>query len=388
MSRRPAASMAATLAFAAALVAMLPAQAQESGSPPGPTLERLSFDPAPGDYTLVVRVGDFDLVARDASRGNLSTEGQIAYTLNGFPCANECARGQPALTNATSFRFYRLVAGDVIGAELRSHTGSTVYANRTEGNVTKVVPVRLEARVTPAAQHRVPVVAVTSGIPNEGDYTLRVAVFNFTLVPVGAGDLDTPFAAGHIVYTKNGAPCGAGCGSGAPETDATSFTFLGVQVGDRLGAELVRPSGASLAPRLSAVVVVAQPSIRALTPAPVQGDYTMLVTVSGFTLAPPGTPANPGTGHIVYLVQKKGSDQAVPARDCGQAATTKTEFDYCDLEKGDRVMASLVSGGLTVATTTPLEVLGRPKEGVVTPGVAVPLLTLVLALAAVVRRRA
>jgi len=403
----------ALVALVVLLLATIPLPPQAAAHATGPNLERLSFDPAPGDYTLLLRVENFKLVPHNASAGDTPGEGQIRYLINGFPCAGECSRGAPSRTDSPSFTYRHLVAGDNITAELLTNTGKpvnvTVVEEPEDGNATvdeeagdeeighedgtqapanKTRPVRLSVIVA----HRPstgPLLSVVSGIPNAGDYTMRLNVTDFTLVPPGAEDVEEAVDTGHVVYSRNGVPCEDTCSDAPGTTDATTFTFRDVNPGDRLSAELVRPDGSSLAPARSQIITVTTPAIVIVSGPPMAGDATVQVRVTGFTLAAPGAPTNAGLGHVRYLLKPKGSFDLLEPRACEAgdrpSDTAATSFKFCGLDEGDQVTAQLVSGGRTVASAQPLTVTKRPEEGFVSPGIGPVLAVLLLGLA--LRRR-
>ncbi|MCA1819473.1 MAG: hypothetical protein ABR562_04240 [Thermoplasmatota archaeon] len=380
---------AAAIAFVAVL-ALAPTLAPASADTFGPVLRMLSYDPVAGDYTMIVRIDRFTLVP--AAQGDRDGQGHLLYLLNGQPCAGLCAGGQDFATTSTHFTYHRLVTGDNVTVELRSNSGKPLSP-----------PVRVTAIVAAAGSRCVepveggcarwasfgPLLAVASGIPNAGDYTLALRVDRFTLLPPGPGpaeDVDTGF----VVYTYNGAPCIDSCANGAAAaTTATTFTFHAVRLGDRIGAELLRPDGSHLEPRTAVSLTVARPQLKYTSGVAQEGNYTMRLNVTGFTLAAPGTPPNAGTGHILYLVKAKGSAEFVPAP-CAAAETAASSFPFCGLEPGDQVKARLVDARGNALSppveTYPLDVRKVPKEGFLSPAIGPALAFLLVALAAVRRR--
>lgn len=409
-----------TAAWSAVLLALAVLYFPQAGAHSDqPNLERLSFDPVPGDYTLLLRVENFELVPHNATGGDTPGEGQVEYLINGFPCEGRCSIGQAARTDVPHFTYHGLQIGDNLTARLLTNTGKPVLAGNLTGNAT-LQPVTLSVVVIAPSKYCVqyatdaqgnatttcakyggigPFLAVASGVPNAGDYTLRLRVDRFTLVgPAAAdatagGEAEEAVDTGHVVYTKNGAPCTGSCSGDLPaESAETVFTFHGVAVGDRLGAELVRPDGSSLAPRTQAVVVVARPSVSFISSVPQEGSYTMRVNVTGFTLAAPGSPANAGTGHILYSVKPKDGKAFEPAPCGGKAQTASTSFTFCSLNEGDTLTAELVdTQGKPLsprATAGTLDVHAKPSEGIVSPGVGPLFGVLVVALAATRRSKA
>jgi hypothetical protein len=389
------------------LVAVAPAAAHEEGHAGDPALEQASFDPVPGDYTMRVRVRNFDLVPPNASQPDRPGEGHIVWLLNDFPCAGECARGASYQTTAPAFTYRRLVVGDYVTAVLVHNSGFPVLVthpvppNTTDeetgepitGNVTVPVFVTLVVNATATVG---PHLGIVSGIPNAGDYTMRLRVERFTLVQPGTQDIVDPVDTGFVRYSKNGVPCGDACGPAAGDTASTQFTFEGVKVGDRLSAELMRWDDAcacalSLERAVQATTLVAAPRVTVVSGPPQEGVYTMRVRVTGFTLNETA-PANAGTGHVVYLVERNGPD---PLRrgpleqptGCGDTATDSTNFTYCELEEGERLVAQLVSGGRVVAASEPLEVSRAPREGMFASGLQVFAVVAVALVAARLRRR-
>lgn len=389
------------------LLAVAPAAAHEDGHDGDPALEQASFDPVPGDYTMRVKVRNFALVAPNASQPDRPGEGHLLWLLNDFPCTGECARGADYRTAVPAFTYRRLVVGDYVTAVLVNNSGFPILVthpvppNATDaktgepitGNVT--VPVFVTLVVNATAQVG-PHLGIVGGIPNAGDYTMRLRVERFTLVAPGTQDVADPVDTGFVRYSRNGVPCGDGCGPAAGDTAATQFTFEGVRVGDRLSAELLRwdESCACAIPlerAVQATTLVAAPRIQVASGPAEEGEYTLRVRVTGFTLDEDATP-NPGTGHIVYLVERNGPD---PLRrgpleqptGCGDTTTDSTNFTYCGLEEGERLVAQLVSGGRVVATTEPIEVARAPREGMFAPGLQAVAVVGVALLAARLRRR-
>lgn len=389
------------------LLAVAPAAAHEDGHEGDPAIEQASFDPVRGDYTMRVKVRNFDLVPPNASQPDLPGEGHILWLINDFPCTGECARGADYRTTATSFTYRRLVVGDFITAVLVHNSGFPVLVthpvppNTTDeetgepvtGNVT--VPVFVTLVVNATAQVG-PHLGIASGIPNAGDYTMRLRVERFTLVPPGTQEVEDPIDTGFVRYSKNGVPCGDTCGPAAGDSSSTQFTFDDVRVGDRLTAELMRWDDAcacalALERAVQATTLVASPRIQVVSGPADEGEYTMRVRVTGFTLDA-AAPANSGTGHIVYLVERNGPD---PLRrgpleqptGCGDTATDSTNFTYCGLAEGERLVAQLVSGGRVVASTEPLHVARAPREGMFAPGLQAVAVVGVALLAAWLRRR-
>jgi hypothetical protein len=193
-------------------------------------------------------------------------------------------------------------------------------------------------------------ILLLSAPPRAGDYLMDLRVDGFTLTAPAAGVQDQE-GVGHIVYSVNGFPCSGACSGGAAAaTDATRFHFLDLSVGDYVRADLVANSGAALEPPvglnltvLAAFNATSIPYLSIITPAPIPGDYSMMVTVQGFDLAAaetPPLPDAPRTGHIVYTLN--GQDCAGACAQGQASATDATLFTFYGLVAGDRVAAELV----------------------------------------------
>jgi len=372
---------AALLVASTLLVGLATATFASAQADGGPTLERLSFTPVPGDYTFVVRLDGAVLAPLNAT-ADADGEGHLVWYLEGKPCAGACSGGRDPRTDAPHFTYRSLKVGDELAVQLVQDGGAPFDP-----------PVWSNVTVQPAGSTDGPLLAILGGPPNAGDYTMTVAVVRFTLLPPEA-DPDTADA-GSLLYTRNGQPCDDLCSAGAyPVTNATTFTFHGVLAGDRLGVQLVRGNGTPVEPPMQAVQVVAVPSVRFTTAPPQEGDATLSVVVSGFTLQAPGGDDNAGLGHLRWLRAAKGTTTFQPfSGTCAPSAeTTATTIRLCGLHEGDQVTAELV-GNQGASLTPPVRaspqtVLRKPEQPLDSPAASPLFAVAALAIAALARRRA
>lgn len=382
--------LGATLAlFAAGTLLGLsrPTLAQDEEPEGAPTITLLSPDPViAGDYTMQVRVENFDLLAAgEANDGS----GQIFYALNKqgtiwLPCSGYCAGGQDFRTTNTTFTFHDLKVGDRIAAVLVRTDGTqlspSVELSRTAVNT-----------LTPRGGPRLSFDGTLPNplVPNAGDFTARVIVGNVSLVPPGSGEPNDR-SHGHLRYTLNGQPCIEACANGQePETIETTFTFHDLFPGDQVGVELLNNDGRQWDPPIAARLTVATPVLQLKSLQPVAGSTDFEVRVVSFTLVKPTSPArenNAGAGHIHYLIQREGENGFSHAP--GLYATANTRFHFDDLEAGDIIAAELVNhdhSSLTPPVRVTYTVLPK-DEDFAAPGPG-PLLAVGLLLAAAVAGR-
>jgi hypothetical protein len=164
---------------------------------------------------------------------------------------------------------------------------------------------------------------------------------------------------------------------------------------------------ARLATALLALLVLFAPgalakhSVTITSAAPKEGDYLMTVDVANFNLVPfAGKSAMKGEGHIHYLINGKACDPTTLAGadqdKCGGTyATPQKSFQYKGLKSGDKVAAELVlsdhkaSGTDSAGNLDGSRVLTESsvKGGMGVPGPGILVLAVLLAGAALVRRR-
>ncbi len=195
--------------------------------------------PNPGTYTMEIVPARVTLVQPGVAE-NDRTQGHLRYILNGQACTGDCSNNADSETTSTTFTFYGLTAGDLIGAELL-HNDGTPFAPAVR---------TLQAVANPTLQ------ILTQG-PREGDYTMDVLVKSFTLLGSASAGPNNA-GAGHIHYTiKHKDTAEFVPAAGNSDTSSTRFEFKDVSEGDTIAAELVSNDHAILSPRVFATQVAA-----------------------------------------------------------------------------------------------------------------------------------